>query len=558
MTVTKLPQVRGLLSSVSQLHSFLSSTPRRRSRVDCHWKLTQAYLDLMMAWAFAQTGDAERSAELFRQGASALPRWDVVHQTLLQAFASRMSERPDASPWTRLQLDVSHLEPFEQYKVCRVLDTVSMLSRVERWDATTRFFNAHKGLSNQAHDDLVTRILVADGEGQPLAERQALLRALFSAEPLHTRSGAALLGPARRAGVDAEHLAHLIRAHAASGIAPLAAALCVRGQGAPHEPPPGSAALWVRLTTSRLMIGSLSLAGGHGEAELAAARLWQEATDHFNTNTHYSLTALAVCDLLIMSTLRHELALGNRFHLEPDLAPPASAATSQRANDEDAEQEAEEEVEPGLAQFLATIQKCLEIASELAVPELKQLLHDEAHRFAEFDSGPAAEPNGFDDMTPRALAEWVLSSIDDAASALDEGLPATIRGEPSVRIRLKSAQTLIQQFKRQARRAEARKRLISCAMRSIGSCLQSCVVEKPELPAPLAHRIKDFTQRHCRGWNEAPYEELVAQLTTRLAYARRSVSAAQTEPFSGQLTELMEDVNEAEALIGAVITFSRS
>lgn len=63
---------------------------------------------------------------------------------------------------------------------------------------------------------------------------------------------------------------------------------------------------------------------------------------------------------------------------------------------------------------------------------------------------------------------------------------------------------------------------------------------------------------HCRGWNEAPYEELVAQLTTRLAYARRSVSAAQTEPFSGQLTELMEDVNEAEALIGAVITFSRS
>ena len=50
---------------------------------------------------------------------------------------------------------------------------------------------------------------------------------------------------------------------------------------------------------------------------------WREANDSFTTNSHYSIMPLRVCETLVLSVLRHELALGSRGLLESAKPKPA-------------------------------------------------------------------------------------------------------------------------------------------------------------------------------------------------------------------------------------------
>jgi hypothetical protein len=567
--------VSGILSSVSRLHEFIENAPRRRSNVECHWKLTQAYLDLMFAWGYAQSGEAARAHELFRKGALALPKSSPVHQTLLKAFASRCSEPSGVSPWTRLDIDLQHLAAFDQYLVHRFLEHVTILSRVEKWDAQLRFFDFNKGRVADDNEDLVTKILVADGENRPLEERTTLLREFLSADNPRN-SGAALLGPARRAGLEAEHLEYLRAAHRRSGADSVAAALRVRGQNEPLSLAPESAPPALGFRARRPFLASLVLTSRQSEAEQVAARAWQNATDSFSTNSCFCLMALATCDLLITSALGHELALGNRFLLEPALTSPQdtdAATTEGQGNrvvplgERSRSERVDEPEEPSLAQLLAAIRPGLRRASEVSALELSEQLLQESMRFAELEAtdptlvvprSVSTDPSDIGALAPLELAARLKWEIEEAVERLDDR-PSGGSRQPHVRIRLVVSRGLVDEFERRERRIEAHKRWLARSLVCLGSCLRSSAVEKPSLPPPLALRISTFTSSHRSksnmAWNESTIDVLVAQMLARLEEARRKLAGSQKEFSSTRFEQMAIDVDEAEALVVAVLAF---
>jgi hypothetical protein len=570
--------VSGILSSVSHLHTFVENTPRRRSKVECHWKLTQAYLDLMFAWGYAQSGEAGRANELFQKGASALPESSPVHQTLLKAFAARCSEPSAVSPWTRLDIDLGPRSAFDQYIVCRLLEEVTILSRVEHWGpASERFFRRTNGEVVDDNDDLVTRILLADGENRPLEERTTLLREYLSAHNPKS-SGAALLGPARRAGLEAEHLEHLRVAHRSHGADSVAAALRVRGDDEPLELAAESTGLHVRVRfrAMRLVLASLALTNRQSEAEHVAARCWQSATDSFSTNEYFCLTALATCDVLITSALRHELALGNRSFLEPERTSPQGpdAATSKADTNtvvpigqKSSFEPVDEPEEPSLGQKLGAVGVGLRRASEVS-PERSEQFLQESMRFAELEAtdptlvvprSVSMDTSDIGVLAPLELASWLRSEIEEVLELLDDR-PARASRHPHLRIRLVVSRGLVHEFERQERRIEAHKRWLARSLVSLGSSLRSIVVEKPSLPPPLALRISTFRSSHRskwnKAWNESPIDVLVAQLLARLTEARRKLAGSQKEFPSTRFEQTAVDVDEAEALVAAVLAFS--
>ena len=291
-----------VLSSLERAYAFTLEVPRVRGSHEPHWRINRAYFDLIFAWAFAQAGNLERAHGLLRASTARLPKRSAVHGAVRAAYAARIFEPVGRSPWTPLKLDLSRLQPFDQYKVSRLLKHSAILSRVESWDPAATF---KSGTIPEA--DLTTRILQADGAND-LESVHKLLLEFFHRAP-RTATGASLMFPSRRVGLTTE-LAQFIRASPASP--QRTAALVVLGESSIGQDPAPS------LEGTRSVIGALALVGRRSEAAALIEKTWRDvASDSLSTNTHFTLSALCVCETLVLSVLRHELALGNRAQLEP-------------------------------------------------------------------------------------------------------------------------------------------------------------------------------------------------------------------------------------------------
>lgn len=513
-----------MLESLDAAYAFIKDTPRERSRVEAHWKLNRAYFDLIFAWGYAQSGHEARSRELLEAARAALPRYDVVHQTALKVFEARIRER-GASPWTRLGIDLGRLEAMERYKVMRLFEMLAILSRVESVDGIAHFWRSHDADGFvPLPEDLVTEILVADGEGRSDDVRELLDRLFSSTES----NGALLLGPSRRAGRDAELLAMLKRRPANE------VSIALESLGA-AEPTNarfnefGEHAM-KRIHNARGHIGALALRGRTADAEALIAEAWAVATDSFNTNGHFTLMPLVVCEILVMCTIRHELALGNRSRLDPLPQPIVTTAAPAVETNSGADSVA----------AIRDLTSWLKAASLMpgAFQERLRLQHANFEALLVRHGLPIEEASASPAMTLLDRVRRLEEHADSLGEVLelDESSAPAWRAE--ARTLLGELSGLVVAFKdRDPAARQAYGRIIK-ALGRVAGCLRSVAVERPtmtldqlarlrtaqEAVSTYAGRQAEFDE-DWRSWDEAAFEDLLASITTNLELANREVAA---------------------------------
>lgn len=514
-----------MLSSLDAAYTFTRDTPRNRQPEEAHWKLNRAYFDLIFAWAYAQAGNAARSGELLDHARAALPVFDPVHQTVLRAFELRIRDLR-ASPWTRLDIDLSPLESIERYRVMRLFEALAILSRVEFWDAIGSFWRQNRTQPEPLApmEDVVTQVLVADGEGR-LDDVRAGLDAVFASEWVN---GAVLLGPCRRVGREAQLIDMVKRHQLATPSAELAVALEVLGvaesvelefeQLGPHR--------FSRLLSARKHIGALVLSGRTAAAEKLAAYAWREASDSFNTNESFSISALGVCETIVLSVLRHELAPGSRNLLEPldpSLQTRPVAGTTPTAEAED------EHLVASLERLASTLREVAALSGSFQERFRQQ--HEQVRSLLEgHQSHPEDEP-GLEGLTLLQRIRRVKCSLDDLSSMLEDPGESLNNAELTGGARriVSAVAAVVEEYENRDPAARASRKRIVEALNTVQDCLRSCVVERPTMPRALLDRISEtraalghFGTRH---WVELPFEDLVELIARRLEEANRDVSS---------------------------------
>lgn len=300
-----------MLSSLDAAYAFIKETPRARSPVEAAPSLNRAYVDLIFAWGHKQAGNELRATQLLDQSRAVLEPLDAVHQVALRAFGQRLRER-NTSPWVSLDIDLSRLEIRDRYKARRLLETLAILSLVEALNPVSHYWREVTAKTElPPPEDAITAVLVADGQGRVEAVRTGL-EVVFASTHC---SGAVLIGPCRRAGREAELLSWL-RQRPAPDVAVALEALGA-GERVEHQFEALAADTGIRMRSARCHIGALALCGRTAEAEALAAQAWRVATDSFHTNSHFTAVALGLCETIVLSALRHELAPGNRSQLDP-------------------------------------------------------------------------------------------------------------------------------------------------------------------------------------------------------------------------------------------------
>jgi hypothetical protein len=311
-----------MLSSLESSYAFVTTTPRRRLSSEGPAELLRAYIDLLFAWGYAQRASGEpRARELLAASTEALPANDPIHAAVLHFFRQRIREK-SASPWTPLDLSFP-LDSSARYKVHRLFEVSAILSRIERWSPIHSQFD--RGAIPP--DDPLCDVLRADGEGRVEAVREGLQRAFDLLATATHFSGVSLIGPSARAGCSDLLRGVLRRRFDAEPQMKVAAGLTAMGErvdlvqfellnSALAPRPRGDSHPERELAAGRMMVGALAISGRTSEASDWFARLWPNATDGLSTNTHFCRAAVSLCEVAVLSALRHELALGNRTTLD--------------------------------------------------------------------------------------------------------------------------------------------------------------------------------------------------------------------------------------------------
>lgn len=508
-----------MLSSLDAAYAFVRDTPRKRSSVEAHWKLNRAYFDLIFAWGYAQSGNEARSSELLEQARAALPRFDPVHQTALNAFELRIREH-GPSPWTGLDIELTSLDTLDRYKLVRLFEMLAILSRVEKLNAISQFWRERDGsaIGLVLPEDAVTQVLLADGEGRQ-DDVRAALHEVFSTSVLN---GALLIGASRRAGREAELLAWL------QGRPPGEAAVALQALGlgalARQDFELLESHPIARVLIARQHIGALTLSGRTAEAEALAVQAWSAATDSFNTNTSFCLMALAICETIVLSALRHELALGNRSRLEA--VEPAGAVVAPGAGaTDDAE---------AFFGFLGSA-----LCDLAASPGEFQGRFRDLHERVTALTGQRA-----DDHQPspkgHALSDQVrdLKSLVGTMQSLFTADEGSSEKDVQTADLLREAAGLIAAFENRDPAAAVAFERFKRALCTISGCLPSLVVERPMMRRNQFDRIRACEravdaffigppsldeQDEADHWLELPFDELIRLTTSSVEEANREL-----------------------------------
>ncbi len=304
----------------------------------------------------------------------------------------------------------------------------------------------------------------------------------------------------------------------------------------------------------RTRIGALALSGRRPAAEKLAEEAWREASDSFNTNEAFSIIALGVCETIVLSALRHELALGNRSLLEPidpSLLPRAAAVPPVAL--EGADQ---------LVSALRILALCLRDASRLPgafrdrfqqhAKEIRALVSDEKDKEEEM-----IETDIF------SLSECI-HSVESAAEEVESMVKAPALADTrlmsAVRPLVSTVLALAAEVQSSDPFIRARRRILA-ALCTVESCLRSCIVERPKMTRSLFEGISRARQavghlrskppfdecEHSRA--ELPFEELVVSIRARIDEADRELSSVsdETDP------EFVASARECVALTRALI-----
>lgn len=479
-----------MLDSLDSAYAFVRAAPRRRSREEPHWRLNQAWFDLVFAWGYANVGQRDRSSQLVRAAREVLN--SVVSlgapgSWLLAAFEARIETAAEVSPWTPLVLGLTGLEDFERYRAEFVLARLAILSRTELWAPAERF-----GHREAARSDIVTRALLADGANDAPSVRSLVQE--FLSQPPTTVCGASLVGPATRVGLRDELAAFIERC---SPTLSREAALVALGRTSGD----------LRLERFRIpgsvrpIIGALALAGRTSDAQELFSAAWRElSTDSFSTRRDLTVTAVAMCETLVLSTLKHELAPGNRTALDPLLRepplearrePPKEGARVVRTAVE-REQTFDDSPEPTLKGALGELECVLaEYASrpslsgrfETRVSSLRVVVG----RMVEAMGGnPLLSARG--EEYARHSLESIQSILDATVEALEQcaepdALPAGAAGFMDDLKRLASEGAL------RVRRGRVTMRRVNRSLGALSACLAACALERPGLPADVFEQI---------------------------------------------------------------------
>ncbi len=562
-----------MFESLDAAYDFITSTGRARSPSEAHWRLNQAYLELTFAWAYSRDAATEaRSEELLSRARAALPAFDPVHQLVLKGYELRIREH-GVSPWRPLPIQLESLSKFEQYKVIRLLEQSAILSRVETLDALKGSWEG----AYVSRDDAITDALVADGEGRHDDARAALETVFGFLESETHLTGASLRGPSLRVGCE-PRLREILRARfAQTPSVTLAAALISLGEqdmGLPRIEallPTGPQRLWGACQ----LIGALALAGRTAEAEPLAARTWREATDSFSTNSHFSLGPLRVCETVVLSVLRHELALGNKFTLESSTRP------AQRAREPEAalpsRQATADVTKETFLRALLSIREALDAAAEHMVgPSRAQLVRPRIELVSLLSKNPAqAKPPDLQtEIDPRLRPPSKLEEVNATIRVAHNQLSAA-RGSWGAQF-LNDARRVLTDVAQAVARVDREERQVRAwllrffkAVATIDTCLRSATVEQPWLPEPIHRRIAELHEHHSppieatqryginsafvqgRGWREAPIAELLRIADLRLFEARRRLKTPPEgwEPLLEDSKLFLETASEIAAAI---------
>lgn len=117
---------------INDFYEFFFKTKREKKRTEPDDKLTNAYVNLIFAYAYARLNSIEKAEELKAKAEADLNLEDEIHYFIFNAYAERIEQAKNGEPAdtpfsSNLSKHLASLESFERYKIDRLREVSLIL-----------------------------------------------------------------------------------------------------------------------------------------------------------------------------------------------------------------------------------------------------------------------------------------------------------------------------------------------------------------------------------------------------------------------------------------------